>query len=109
MVARVIRLDQQLSINALSGPEVLCRSDVPVVNPRSVECGPAPGSSDLALRWQREYIRIEIEVEGPLALGQHGVSGEDDLGTITPTGYVFIVGRARVDIHWLHRDEGGDS
>ena len=52
MVKGVIRLDSQLGINALSEPEVLCRGNIPVVNPGSVEWGSVPSSSDLALGWQ---------------------------------------------------------
>ena len=109
MVKGVIRLDSQLGINTFSEPGVLCRGDIPVINPGSVECGSVPSSSGLALGWQGEHIRVEIVVEGPLALGQHGVPGEDDLGTIAAAGYVFIICRAQVDIHRLPGDERGDS
>ena len=82
MVKGVIRLDPQLGINMLSEPEVFCHRDIPVVNSGSVECGSVPGSSDLPIGWQSECIRIEVVVEGSLALGQHRIPDDDDLGSI---------------------------
>ena len=52
MVKGVIHLDSQLGINMLPEPEVLCRGDISVVNPGSVECGSVPsGQATAQFEW----------------------------------------------------------
>ncbi len=108
MIKRVVGFGPQLHINAFSEAKVLGRGDIPIIHAGTVECGSVPRSTDFALGRKRKYVRIEIVIEGALALGQYRVSVHDHLGSIASAGYVLIIGRAQVDVHGLAGDERDD-
>ena len=107
MIKRVVHFNPQLGVNPFSEVEVLGRGYVPVIHAGTVEYSSIPRRADLALGRKREHIWVEIVVEGALALGQHWIRSEDDLGSIAPAGDVLVVCRAQVDIHGLAGDERG--
>ena len=107
MIKRVVCFGPQLHINAFSEAKVPGDGDVPVIHAGTVECSSVPRRADFALGRKCEHIRVEIVVEGALALGQHWIPSEDDLGSIAPAGDVLVVCRAQVDIHGLAGDERG--
>src|ERR1700758_4780578 len=105
MIKRVVHFNPRLGVNPFSEVEVLGRGYVPVINARPIESSSIPCRSNLAFGTQCTHVRVEIVVEGTLALGQDWIPSEYYLIPIAPAGDVLVAGRAQVDIHGLARNK----
>ena len=108
VVERVVCLGPQLHIDTFFNGKVLGPNYVPIINSGAVEYGAIPCRSDLAHGRQGKHIWVEIVVKSALALRQCRIPGEDHLGPIASTCYVFIVCRAQRDGRRLTGDERSD-